>query len=169
MSLFSIDFPPAWWRCWSKDMVDILDVGVNSTSANHTSLSNFAFLYGVFPTAPSVAINGGHYNTELEVVINPNLNINFWEKDLITNWHTEVTEFINFVYSIISIEQFEEKHKQWNAQISSVDRVSTVSPIQFSSQHTVKCVLPMLEQANKILCTFLNKESGLYKQCMLFF
>ncbi|XP_061600730.1 lysosomal cholesterol signaling protein isoform X2 [Cololabis saira] len=51
-----------------KDMVDILDVGVNSTSANHTSLSNFAFLYGVFPTAPSVAIYAGHYNLELEVV-----------------------------------------------------------------------------------------------------
>ncbi|XP_021177266.2 integral membrane protein GPR155 isoform X1 [Fundulus heteroclitus] len=51
-----------------KDMVDILDVGVNSTSPNHTSLSNFAFLYGVFPTAPSVAIYAGHYNMELEVV-----------------------------------------------------------------------------------------------------
>uniref|UniRef100_A0A4W6BV83 G protein-coupled receptor 155 n=1 Tax=Lates calcarifer TaxID=8187 RepID=A0A4W6BV83_LATCA len=51
-----------------KDMVDILDIGVNSTSANHTSLSNFAFLYGVFPTAPSVAIYAGHYNMELEVV-----------------------------------------------------------------------------------------------------
>lgn len=51
-----------------KDMVDILDVGVNSSSANHTSLSNFAFLYGVFPTAPSVAIYAGHYNLELEVV-----------------------------------------------------------------------------------------------------
>uniref|UniRef100_A0A668ABH4 G protein-coupled receptor 155 n=1 Tax=Myripristis murdjan TaxID=586833 RepID=A0A668ABH4_9TELE len=51
-----------------KDMVDILDVGVNSTSANHTSLSNFAFLYGVFPTAPSVAIYAAQYNMELEVV-----------------------------------------------------------------------------------------------------
>ncbi|XP_034464216.1 integral membrane protein GPR155 isoform X2 [Hippoglossus hippoglossus] len=51
-----------------KDMVNILDVGVNSTNANHTSLSNFAFLYGVFPTAPSVAIYAAHYNMELEVV-----------------------------------------------------------------------------------------------------
>ncbi|XP_071386864.1 lysosomal cholesterol signaling protein [Centroberyx affinis] len=51
-----------------KDMVDILDVGENSTSANHTSLSNFAFLYGVFPTAPSVAIYAAQYNMELEVV-----------------------------------------------------------------------------------------------------
>ncbi|XP_013885398.1 integral membrane protein GPR155 isoform X4 [Austrofundulus limnaeus] len=51
-----------------KDMVDILDIGVNSTSSNHTSLSNFAFLYGVFPTAPSVAIYAAHYNMELEVL-----------------------------------------------------------------------------------------------------
>ncbi|XP_077585917.1 lysosomal cholesterol signaling protein-like [Stigmatopora nigra] len=51
-----------------KDMMEILDVGVNSTSANHTSLSNFAFLYGVFPTAPSVAIYAAHYGMELEVV-----------------------------------------------------------------------------------------------------
>uniref|UniRef100_A0A3B4A4X4 G protein-coupled receptor 155b n=1 Tax=Periophthalmus magnuspinnatus TaxID=409849 RepID=A0A3B4A4X4_9GOBI len=51
-----------------KDMVEILDVGVNSSSPNHTSLSNFAFLYGVFPTAPSVAIYAAHYNMELEVV-----------------------------------------------------------------------------------------------------
>lgn len=51
-----------------RDMVEILDVGVNSTSPNHTSLSNFAFLYGVFPTAPSVALYAGHYNMELEVV-----------------------------------------------------------------------------------------------------
>lgn len=51
-----------------RDMVEILDAGVNSTSPNHTSLSNFAFLYGVFPTAPSVALYAGHYNMELEVV-----------------------------------------------------------------------------------------------------
>uniref|UniRef100_A0A1A7XGI1 G protein-coupled receptor 155b n=1 Tax=Iconisemion striatum TaxID=60296 RepID=A0A1A7XGI1_9TELE len=51
-----------------KDMVDILDIGVNCTTSNHTSLSNFAFLYGVFPTAPSVAIYAAHYNMELEVV-----------------------------------------------------------------------------------------------------
>ncbi|XP_062383354.1 lysosomal cholesterol signaling protein isoform X2 [Sardina pilchardus] len=50
-----------------KDMVEILDTA-NSSSANHSSLSNFAFLYGVFPTAPSVAIYAAQYNTELEVV-----------------------------------------------------------------------------------------------------
>ncbi|XP_045555475.1 integral membrane protein GPR155 isoform X1 [Salmo salar] len=52
-----------------KDMVDLLDsTGYNSSSLNHSSLSNYAFLYGVFPTAPSVAIYASQYNMELEVV-----------------------------------------------------------------------------------------------------
>ncbi|XP_056145913.1 integral membrane protein GPR155 isoform X2 [Lampris incognitus] len=50
-----------------KDMVELLD-NSNSSSLNHSSLSNYAFLYGVFPTAPSVAIYAAHYNMELEVV-----------------------------------------------------------------------------------------------------
>ncbi|XP_055764474.1 integral membrane protein GPR155-like isoform X2 [Salvelinus fontinalis] len=51
------------------DMVDLLDSpGSNSSSLNHSSLSNYAFLYGVFPTAPSVAIYASQYNMELEVV-----------------------------------------------------------------------------------------------------
>ncbi|XP_073809797.1 lysosomal cholesterol signaling protein isoform X4 [Danio rerio] len=50
-----------------RDMVELLDAG-NSSSANHSSLSDYAFLYGVFPTAPSVAIYAAQYNMELEVV-----------------------------------------------------------------------------------------------------
>ncbi|XP_073707682.1 lysosomal cholesterol signaling protein [Garra rufa] len=50
-----------------KDMVELLDTG-NSSSVNHSSLSDYAFLYGVFPTAPSVAIYAAQYNMELEVV-----------------------------------------------------------------------------------------------------
>ena len=50
-----------------KDMVDLLD-NTNSSAANHSSLSNYAFIYGVFPSAPSVAIYAAHYNMELEVV-----------------------------------------------------------------------------------------------------
>ncbi|KAM9347282.1 lysosomal cholesterol signaling protein [Symphorus nematophorus] len=50
-----------------KDMVDLLD-NSNTSALNHSSLSNYAFLYGVFPTAPSVAIYAVYYNTELEVV-----------------------------------------------------------------------------------------------------
>lgn len=48
-------------------MVELLDTG-NTSALNHSSLSNYAFLYGVFPTAPSVAIYAAHYNMELEVV-----------------------------------------------------------------------------------------------------
>uniref|UniRef100_A0A672S9Q8 G protein-coupled receptor 155 n=1 Tax=Sinocyclocheilus grahami TaxID=75366 RepID=A0A672S9Q8_SINGR len=50
-----------------RGMLEVLDCG-NRSSMNHTSLSNYAFLYGVFPTAPSVAIYASHYNMELEVV-----------------------------------------------------------------------------------------------------
>ncbi|XP_007248907.3 integral membrane protein GPR155 isoform X3 [Astyanax mexicanus] len=50
-----------------KDMLELLDAG-NSSSANHSSLSDYAFLYGVFPTAPSVAIYASQYNMQLEVV-----------------------------------------------------------------------------------------------------
>ncbi|XP_034429926.1 integral membrane protein GPR155 [Hippoglossus hippoglossus] len=50
-----------------KEMVELLD-NSNTSSLNHSSLSNYAFLYGVFPTAPSVAIYAVYYNAELEVV-----------------------------------------------------------------------------------------------------
>ncbi|KAM4557931.1 lysosomal cholesterol signaling protein isoform 1-T2 [Odontesthes bonariensis] len=50
-----------------KDMVDLLD-NTNTSSLNHSSLSDYAFLYGVFPTAPSVAIYAVYYNAELEVI-----------------------------------------------------------------------------------------------------
>ncbi|KAI4880285.1 hypothetical protein NFI96_030722, partial [Prochilodus magdalenae] len=52
-----------------KDMLELLDTGNSgNSSANHSSLSDYAFLYGVFPTAPSVAIYAGQYNMQLEVV-----------------------------------------------------------------------------------------------------
>ncbi|XP_062862553.1 lysosomal cholesterol signaling protein [Trichomycterus rosablanca] len=50
-----------------RGMVEVLDCG-NTSSLNHSSLSNYAFLYGGFPTAPSVAIYAAHYNMELQVV-----------------------------------------------------------------------------------------------------
>ncbi|XP_055086694.1 integral membrane protein GPR155 isoform X2 [Periophthalmus magnuspinnatus] len=50
-----------------KDMVELLD-NSNTSTLNHTSLSNYAFLYGGFPTAPSVAIYAVYYNAEVEVV-----------------------------------------------------------------------------------------------------
>lgn len=50
-----------------KDMVELLD-NSNASALNHSSLSNYAFLYGGFPTAPSVAIYAVYYNAEVEVV-----------------------------------------------------------------------------------------------------
>lgn len=50
-----------------RGMVEVLDRG-NISSQNQSSLSNYAFLYGIFPTAPSVAIYASHYNMELQVV-----------------------------------------------------------------------------------------------------
>ncbi|KAK3543736.1 hypothetical protein QTP70_027151 [Hemibagrus guttatus] len=50
-----------------RGMVEVLDRG-NISSQNQSSLSNYAFLYGIFPTAPSVAIYASHYNMELQVM-----------------------------------------------------------------------------------------------------
>lgn len=58
-----------------KDMVDLLDKR-NTSALNHSSLSDYAFLYGVFPTAPSVAIYAVYYNAELEVVSSLQLRAN---------------------------------------------------------------------------------------------
>lgn len=52
-----------------KDMVGVLDT--NRSTLNDSSLSNYAFLYGVFPTAPSVGIYAVYYNAEIEVVSLP--------------------------------------------------------------------------------------------------
>lgn len=47
-------------------MVEVLDKG--DSIVNHTSLSNYAFLYGVFPVAPGVAIFATQFNMEVEIV-----------------------------------------------------------------------------------------------------
>ncbi|XP_039195234.1 integral membrane protein GPR155 isoform X2 [Crotalus tigris] len=49
-----------------REMVELLDK--SQTLVNHTSLSNYAFLYGVFPTAPGVAIFATQFNMEVEVI-----------------------------------------------------------------------------------------------------
>lgn len=46
--------------------MEVLDKGDNV--GNHTSLSNYAFLYGVFPVAPGVAIFATQFNMEVETV-----------------------------------------------------------------------------------------------------
>ncbi|KAM9304779.1 lysosomal cholesterol signaling protein [Gastrophryne carolinensis] len=49
-----------------REMVEILDR--SSSVVNHTSLSNYAFLYGVFPVAPGAAIFANQFNMEVEIV-----------------------------------------------------------------------------------------------------
>ena len=49
-----------------REMVELLDK--SDSLVNHTSLSNYAFLYGVFPAAPGVAIFATQFNMEVEVV-----------------------------------------------------------------------------------------------------
>lgn len=49
-----------------REMVEVLDKG--DSVINHTSLSNYAFLYGVFPVAPGVAIFATQFNMEVEII-----------------------------------------------------------------------------------------------------
>lgn len=49
-----------------REMVEVLDQ--SNSEVNHTSLSNYAFLYGVFPVAPGVAIFANQFNMEVEIV-----------------------------------------------------------------------------------------------------
>ncbi|XP_048668471.1 integral membrane protein GPR155 isoform X2 [Marmota marmota marmota] len=49
-----------------REMVELLDEG--DSVVNHTSLSNYAFLYGVFPVAPGVAIFATQFNMEVEII-----------------------------------------------------------------------------------------------------
>ncbi|KAM8933474.1 lysosomal cholesterol signaling protein [Pelodytes ibericus] len=49
-----------------REMVELLDK--SNSMVNHTSLSNYAFLYGVFPVAPGVAIFANQFNMEVEII-----------------------------------------------------------------------------------------------------
>uniref|UniRef100_A0A4W2H8F2 G protein-coupled receptor 155 n=1 Tax=Bos indicus x Bos taurus TaxID=30522 RepID=A0A4W2H8F2_BOBOX len=49
-----------------REMVELLDK--DDSVVNHTSLSNYAFLYGVFPVAPGVAIFATQFNMEVEII-----------------------------------------------------------------------------------------------------
>lgn len=49
-----------------REMVEHLDK--TNSVVNHTSLSNYAFLYGIFPVAPGVALFATHFNMEIEIV-----------------------------------------------------------------------------------------------------
>ncbi|XP_054826317.1 integral membrane protein GPR155 isoform X2 [Eublepharis macularius] len=49
-----------------REMVELLDK--SSSLVNHTSLANYAFLYGIFPAAPGVAIFATQFNMEVEII-----------------------------------------------------------------------------------------------------
>ncbi|KFQ94662.1 Integral membrane protein GPR155, partial [Nipponia nippon] len=49
-----------------REMVELLDK--SDSTVNHTSLSNYAFLYGVFPAAPGVAIFASQFNMEVGII-----------------------------------------------------------------------------------------------------
>uniref|UniRef100_A0A8B9SEL0 G protein-coupled receptor 155 n=1 Tax=Apteryx owenii TaxID=8824 RepID=A0A8B9SEL0_APTOW len=49
-----------------REMVELLDK--SDDAVNHTSLSNYAFLYGVFPAAPGVAIFATQFNMEVGII-----------------------------------------------------------------------------------------------------
>ncbi|XP_064018558.1 lysosomal cholesterol signaling protein [Pogoniulus pusillus] len=49
-----------------REMVELFDKSDNVV--NHTSLSNYAFLYGVFPAAPGVAIFASQFNMEVGII-----------------------------------------------------------------------------------------------------
>ncbi|XP_024588617.1 integral membrane protein GPR155 isoform X1 [Neophocaena asiaeorientalis asiaeorientalis] len=49
-----------------REMVELLDKG--NSVVNHASVSNYAFLYGVFPVAPGVAIFATQFNMEVEII-----------------------------------------------------------------------------------------------------
>lgn len=63
-------FPPSLFRLLMpflcREMVELLDK--SDSVVNHTSLSNYAFLYGVFPAAPGVAIFAAQFNMEVGIV-----------------------------------------------------------------------------------------------------
>lgn len=82
-----------------KDMVDLLDTS-NTSALNHSSLSNYAFLYGVFPTAPSVGIYAVYYNAELEVVspLHPPSNLPPAPR-ILNSLHSFVKHCMSFSYS----------------------------------------------------------------------
>ncbi|NXH47775.1 GP155 protein, partial [Dicaeum eximium] len=49
-----------------REMVELLDK--SDSVVNHTSLSNYAFLYGVFPAAPGAAIFASQFNMEVGII-----------------------------------------------------------------------------------------------------
>lgn len=56
-----------------RELVSVLNSGINQTEL--ADLSGFGFLYGMFPTAPTVFIYAAYYNTEPDMVISVNISL----------------------------------------------------------------------------------------------
>lgn len=80
-------------------MVELLDKG--NSVVNHASVSNYAFLYGVFPVAPGVAIFATQFNMEVEIVcIYYFLSLIVW---LVEKWIFETQKSTFFYENLISV------------------------------------------------------------------
>ncbi|XP_040004282.1 integral membrane protein GPR155 isoform X2 [Xiphias gladius] len=155
-----------------KDMVDLLD-NSNTSTLNHSSLSNYAFLYGVFPTAPSVAIYAVYYNAELEVVTSgmvistflsaPIMYVSAWlltihqmDPQLVVN----SLQNISFNISIVSLVAL-----VWTIAVMFLSKKFKRLPHMF----TVNLFLAQfLTCVGMILWNFVEKEDNLIGQVLTF-
>ncbi|XP_072539705.1 lysosomal cholesterol signaling protein isoform X3 [Salminus brasiliensis] len=155
-----------------KDMLELLDAG-NSSSTNHSSLSDYAFLYGVFPTAPSVAIYASQYNMQLEVVTSgmvistllsaPIMYLSAW---LLTIPWMEATHLIselqevNFNISIISFIAL-----VWTVAVMLLSKKFKRLPHMFS---TNLFLAQLLVCVSMILWKFVVKQDSVLAQILTF-
>ncbi|XP_050968225.1 integral membrane protein GPR155 [Labeo rohita] len=155
-----------------KDMVELLDTG-NSSSVNHSSLSDYAFLYGVFPTAPSVAIYASQYNMELEVVTSgmvistflsaPIMYVSAW---LLTIPWMEATSLVkelqdvSFNVSIVSLIAL-----VWTLTVMLLSKKFRRLPHMFS---TNLFLAQLLVCVSMILWKFVLKQGSMFGQILTF-
>ncbi|XP_043931493.1 integral membrane protein GPR155 isoform X2 [Protopterus annectens] len=154
-----------------REMVLLLDK--NSSSVNRTSLSNYAFLYGVFPAAPSVAIYASQYNMEQEIVTSgmvistfvsaPIMYLSAWLLTIPTMNPDSLTSALQNISFDISI-------------VSLISLVWSIAVLFLSKQHRR---LPHLFTSNLLIaefvaCTgmigwnFIIKEKSLIGQILIF-
>ncbi|KAG7227594.1 hypothetical protein INR49_005409 [Caranx melampygus] len=133
-----------------KDMVDLLDN--SNTSTNHSSLSNYAFIYGVFPTAPSVAIYAVYYNAELEVV-----SCNIWDGDQHLSFSSNNVCVCLVTYNALEGSSVLMKALQnisFNISIVSLVALVWTITVMFLSKKSKK--LPHMFTVNLFLAQFLT-------------
>ncbi|KAL1273205.1 hypothetical protein QQF64_029067 [Cirrhinus molitorella] len=155
-----------------KDMVELLDTA-NSSSVNHSSLSDYAFLYGVFPTAPSVAIYAAQYNMELEVVTSgmvistflsaPIMYVSAW---LLTIPWMEATSLVrelqdvSFNVSIVSLIAL-----VWTLAVMLLSKKFRRLPHMFATNLFLAQLLACMSM---ILWKFVLKQGSVFSQILTF-